>query len=377
MEAMVKLAPGCWQDTPVFLTGHTGFKGAWLALWLDHLGAQVHGYALDPPTHPNLFEVAQIAQKLQSDIRADLRDFEDVQQAMVAVQPRIVFHLAAQPLVRESYLNPLETFRTNILGTAHLLEAVRKVNSVAAVVVVTTDKVYQNQEWPYPYRESDSLGGYDPYSASKASAEMVVASYRDSFFRTNSGPLVSVATVRAGNVIGGGDWAKDRLVPDCLEAFAHERSVSLRFPQAIRPWQHVLEPLSGYLLLGERLLGQRLLDQQSLQDCTAWNFGPDAKGEATVWQVAQTLAYLWGRGAQVTVDANPSHPHETEVLRLDMTRARRQLQWQPRWSVEQALKATVEWYQAWLAGKSMDVYSLDQIQAYEEAMVDPWQVECL
>ena len=344
-----------WTNTPVFLTGHTGFKGGWLALWLHALGAKVHGYALDPNTTPNLFDIARVDAVLASDTRADLADRGALQAALSAAQPTVVFHLAAQPLVRASYADPLGTFATNIMGTAHLLEAVRSVPSVRAVVVVTTDKVYDNREWVYPYRESDALGGHDPYSASKGAAEIVTASYRASFFHTPTSPRI--ATARAGNVVGGGDWAADRLVPDCLKAFANDQPVHLRYPGAVRPWQHVLEPLSGYLRLAEALL-------HNPAAAGAWDFGPDARGDATVGQVAQRLAALWGPGARVDIPEGGNHPHEANQLRLDITRARAELGWQPRWSLEDALDGTIAWHRAWLAGADMAAISRSQIAAF-------------
>ncbi|WP_394791820.1 CDP-glucose 4,6-dehydratase [Rhodoferax sp.] len=347
---------GVWTDTPVFLTGHTGFKGGWLSLCLQALGAKVHGYALDPITTPNLFEVARVADTLASDTRADLADLVALQAAMTAAQPTVVFHLAAQPLVRASYADPLSTFATNVMGTAHLLEAVRAVPSVRAVVVVTTDKVYDNREWIYPYRESDALGGHDPYSASKGAAEIVTASYRASFFHVAG--AAQIATARAGNVIGGGDWAADRLVPDCLQAFADQRPVQLRYPGAVRPWQHVLEPVGAYIQLAQALL------DTAPQAASGWNFGPDARGDATVGEVAQRLAALWGQGARVEIPEGGAHPHEAGQLRLDISRARAELGWQPRWSLDEALQHTVAWQRAWLAGEDMAAVSRAQIAAY-------------
>jgi CDP-glucose 4,6-dehydratase len=346
-----------WTDTPVFLTGHTGFKGGWLALWLHALGARVHGYALDPTTAPNLFNAACVADVLASDTRADLADLNALQTALAAAQPRVVFHLAAQPLVRASYADPLGTLATNVMGTAHVLEAVRSVPSVRAVVVVTTDKVYDNPETATPFVETDPLGGHDPYSASKGAAEIVAASYRASFFQRAD--AAQIATARAGNVIGGGDWAADRLVPDCLRAFAAAQPVALRFPGAVRPWQHVLEPLGGYLRLAQALL-------RGPGAACAWNFGPDARGEANVAEVAQRLAALWGQGARVELptDTAGEHPHEAGQLRLDIRRAQTALGWQPRWSLDQALAHTVDWQRAWLAGQDMAAVCRAQIAAY-------------
>ena len=322
-----------WRGMPVFLTGHTGFKGSWLALWLKEWGAQLHGYALDPATTPSLYEQAAVAGTLVSDTRGDLADIAALRAAMERAQPTVVFHLAAQALVRPSYANPLATFATNVMGTAHVLEAVRNVPSVKAVVVVTTDKVYDNREWVYPYRESDALGGHDPYSASKGAAEIVTASYRASFFTGTGGHAARIATARAGNVIGGGDWAPERLVPDCLAAFADGRPVQLRYPGAVRPWQHVLEPLSGYLQLA-----QTLLELAGARAAKGFNFGPDASGDATVATVAQEMARLWGSNARVEMPDGTQHPHEAGQLRLDITQARADLGWRPRWALADALR---------------------------------------
>lgn len=351
-----------WDKTSVFVTGHTGFKGSWLSLLLHTLGAKVHGYALNPPTVPSLFKIANVADVIESDTRANLSDVTSLQRALEATNPKVVFHLAAQPLVRESYANPLNTFATNIMGTANLLEAVRSVNGIEAVVIITTDKVYENREWAYPYREVDPLGGHDPYSASKAAAEIVVASYRASFFNGSFENCARIATARAGNVIGGGDWAVGRLVPDCLRAFGKETPVRLRYPQSVRPWQHVLEPIAGYIRLAEKLLG----DEERRYTC-AWNFGPDSTGDATVGKVAQLTADIWGKGAQVLIDEVKSHPHEAGVLRLDIARARAELGWQLDWSVKQALQATVDWHRAWLAGRDMQSYTLSQIRSFQAA----------
>ncbi len=358
MEGLVNPSPATWAGRSVFLTGHTGFKGGWLALWLKQLGAQVHGYAFDPDTDPHLFGAAGVGTALASDTRADLMDLEALQRALAEAKPDVVLHLAAQPLVRRSYAEPILTFASNVMGTAHVLEAMRSVPSVRAAVLITTDKVYENREWPYPYREVDPLGGHDPYSASKAAAEIVAASYRASFFTAQD--KARIATARAGNVIGGGDWSADRLLPDCLNAFARNEPVQLRYPGAVRPWQHVLEPLAGYLILAERLLsadGNRFAG--------AWNFGPDAGGDAPVGRVAQTAAALWGEGAQVELAPSGANPHEAGALRLDSTRARLDLGWRPRWSLEAGIGHTVSWYKAWQAGQDMGEATLRQLRQYE------------
>lgn len=354
-----------WSGRSVFLSGHTGFKGSWLALWLSDLRADVHGYALDPPTDPSLFEVADVRSALGSDTRADLADFPRLLECMRSAQPEVVFHLAAQPLVRESYLDPLGTLRSNVLGTAHVLEAVRAVASVRAVVIVTTDKVYVENHESHPFRESDPLGGSDPYSASKAAAEIVTHSYRESFFAGGfrSHPA-RVASARAGNVIGGADWARDRLLPDCMRAFGDGRPVQLRNPHSVRPWQHVVEPLSGYIRLAESLLGDG-----GERFATAWNFGPDPSGDATVLQVARAAATLWGPDASVEITKDPDGGREVSYLRLDNTRARKELGWRPRWSLDHALAMTVTWHRAWLDGEDMAERTRRQIQAYVGAPV--------
>ena len=353
---------GFYVGKRVLVTGHTGFKGGWLALWLHRLGATVHGYALDPPTEPSLFEAASVGAALTSDTRADLADLARLKSVLNEAQPEIVFHLAAQPLVRASYRDPLGTLASNVMGTAHVLEAARTTGSLRALVLITTDKVYENREWTYPYREVDPLGGHDPYSASKAAAEIVAASYRASFFTGETGHPARLATARAGNVIGGGDWASDRLTPDCLNAFAKNESVRVRFPHAVRPWQHVLEPLAGYLQLAAQLFGA-----DGDKFAKAWNFGPDAGGYATVGEIAETTARLWGEGAQVERAPSTENPHEAGLLRLDSTLARTELGWKPRWSLEQALAQTIAWHQAWVRGVDMAAISLDQIRAYEAA----------
>jgi CDP-glucose 4,6-dehydratase len=356
--------PSYWSGRSVFITGHTGFKGGWLAMWLHALGAEVHGFALIPPTTPSLFEVARVGSLLASDTRADIADLSRLTSAMRGARPEVVLHLAAQPLVRDSYRDPLGTLATNVMGTAHVLEAARKTNGLRTIVLITTDKVYENREWHHPYRESDPLGGHDPYSASKAAAEIVAASYRSSFFSGEKRHPGRVATARAGNVIGGADWASDRLIPDCLRAFDSGQPVRLRYPQAVRPWQHVLEPLSGYLRLAERLAAE-----DGEQFATSWNFGPDASGDATVTQVAELAALLWGDGASVDHAPENNNPHEAGLLKLDTTRARTALNWAPRWSLAEALEKTISWYRAWKDGANMLDVSRSQIKAYEAADV--------
>lgn len=359
---MVNPSTGFWNARSVALTGHTGFKGSWLALWLHALGARVHGYALNPPTTPSLFDVAGVAATLASDTRADLADLATLGRSLEAAQPEILFHLAAQPLVRPSYADPVGTIATNVLGTAHVLEVAHRLPSLRAIVIITTDKVYHNNEWEYPYREVDPLGGHDPYSASKAAAEIITASYRQSFFRGPNGHAGHVASARAGNVIGGGDWALDRLVPDCMRAFANGEPVTLRYPGAVRPWQHVLEPLSGYVLLAERLCAA-----DGAAQARAWNFGPDERDNATVGSVAETAARLYGGSARVELLQQHQEPHEAGMLRLDSSRAASVLGWRPRWSLATALASTVEWYRAWHHGADMAALTRDQIAAYESA----------
>ena len=352
---------GSWSGRSVFMTGHTGFKGSWLSLWLHRLGAAVHGYALDPPTNPAIFDVARVGETLASDTRADLADGTCLAQAMTRANPEIVLHLAAQPLVRESYRAPLLTFETNVMGTARVLETVRTVPSVRAVVVVTTDKVYENLETVEPFLERDPLGGHDPYSASKAAAEIVTASFRASFYSGDDGPKARIATARAGNVIGGGDWAIDRLVPDCLRAFAAGTPAELRFPNSVRPWQHVLEPLAGYLKLAIGLAAGAPWD-------SAWNFGPDTSSTATVGRVAQILAETWGGGATVREMPNTANPHEAGHLRLDSTKAHSTLSWRPRLSLADALERTLSWQKAFEAGADMQRVTLEQIDSYSASL---------
>lgn len=355
----MRINPSQWCDKSVFITGHTGFKGGWLALWLHQMGANVHGYSIDPPSDPALFDVADVSSVMAEDVRADLADLEALKSALKSAKPDVVFHLAAQPLVRDSYENPINTFATNIMGTANLLEAVREINSVRAVIIVTTDKVYENDEQQSRFVEDDPLGGHDPYSASKAAAEIITASCRASFYNVKGGHPAQVATARAGNVIGGGDWANDRIIPDCVRSFTTGQPVILRYPNAVRPWQHVLEPLSGYLNLAEKLLSEN-----GSIFAKSWNFGPNDNSDASVHCVAETAARIWGQGASVTVKNIDDQPHEMGQLKLDSTLARKELGWKPQWDLQQALEQTISWYRQWQQGADMKAACLEQINTY-------------
>jgi CDP-glucose 4,6-dehydratase len=365
MEDLVM--PFSWRGRKVFLTGHTGFKGGWLALWLAHLGAEVRGYALDPTTDPNLFTAARVGSVVE-DVRGDIRNAAVLERAMQEFAPEVVFHLAAQPLVRYSYQDPIGTFETNVMGTARVLDCVRRTPSVRAVVSVTTDKCYDNKEWVWPYRETDPLGGYDPYSSSKACAEIVSAAFRQSYFPVAelgqpSGHCVAVATARAGNVIGGGDWSTDRLIPDLVRGFLSGEPVLIRRPHAIRPWQHVLEPLHGYLLLAEKLL------THDPRFATAYNFGPVEDDARPVGWIAERMTRFWGDGASWVQDTADS-PHEAGYLKLDASRARAALGWVPRLRLDQALEMLVAWYRAWQAAADMHAFTLAQIERYQALVGD-------
>lgn len=344
-----------WRGRRVFVTGVTGFKGAWLALWLQRLGARVCGYSLPPPTSPSLFAVARVQDDVEW-LDADVRDLARLTREIRSREPEVVFHLAAQSLVRASYERPVETFETNVMGTVHVLEAVRATPSVRAVVVVTSDKCYENREWVWPYRESDALGGHDPYSTSKACAELVTASFRQSLFNDAG---AAIATARAGNVIGGADWASDRLVPDIVSSIVAKRAAILRNPKSVRPWQHVIEPLAGYLTLAEHLLlqGQRFAD--------AWNFGPSADSVQSVATLANGLCATWGDGASWSHDSSV-HPHEAGILALDSAKARSRLGWRPRLDYHDAIRWTVAWYKAFHGGQEARELTLEQIRQYEE-----------
>jgi CDP-glucose 4,6-dehydratase len=348
-----------WQGKRVFLTGHTGFKGGWLSLWLQQLGADVTGYALEAPTTPSLFEVASVARGMVS-IIGDVRDGEALKRAMAQARPEIVIHMAAQPLVRYSYVNPVETYATNVMGVVNLLEAVRATPGVRSVVNVTSDKCYENREWPWGYRENEAMGGYDPYSNSKGCAELVTAGYRSSFFNAEKYAEhgIALGSGRAGNVIGGGDWAMDRLIPDMLRAIGAGQSVMIRNPHSIRPWQHVLEPLSGYLTLAEKLYTEGPVHAEG------WNFGPHDTDAKPVEWIIERMTQEWGAGASWQLDGQ-NHPHEATYLKLDCSKARGQLGWHPRWDIGQTIAKIVEWHKACDQGADMRAMTLAQITTYQ------------
>jgi CDP-glucose 4,6-dehydratase len=345
--------PAFWRGKRVFLTGHTGFKGGWLSLWLQSMGAEVQGYALSPPTEPGLYTVARVGEGMGSVI-GDVRDLSTLQAAIRAFSPEVVIHMAAQALVRLSYADPVSTYATNVMGTVHLLEAVRHTAGVKAVVNVTTDKCYENREWDWGYRECEPMGGHDPYSNSKGCSELVTSAYRRSFFSTD-GP--AVASGRAGNVIGGGDWAGDRLIPDILRAFERGVPVVIRNPLATRPWQHVLEPLSGYLVLAQQL------HREAQSQAEAFNFGPLDDDVRPVQWIVERMVQRWGQQAGWTQEAT-EQPHEANYLKLDISKAKARLGWQPRWRLAQALDHIVSWHRAWLDHADMRALCLRQIAAY-------------
>jgi CDP-glucose 4,6-dehydratase len=357
------VTPSFWNGKRVFLTGHTGFKGGWLSLWLQHLGVELTGYALQPPTQQNLFDKARVSEDMVS-IIGDIRDSTKLMMTMRQANPDIVIHMAAQPLVRRSYIDPLETYSTNVMGTVNLLEAVRQCSSGCAVVNVTTDKCYENREWLWPYRENEPMGGYDPYSSSKGCAELVTSAYRSSYFnpKSYSQHQIALASARAGNVIGGGDWAEDRLVPDILGAFSRGQPVMIRSPFAVRPWQHVLEPLRGYLVLAERLFNE------GASYADSFNFGPTDEDMRPVEWVASQLAAKWGAGAMWQVD-DSDHPHEASLLRLDISKAAHHLAWRPVLNLESSLQLTVDWARANFNDQDMHAFTLAQINDYQTHIV--------
>jgi CDP-glucose 4,6-dehydratase len=348
-----------WEKRRVYITGHTGFKGSWMSLWLASLGAKVQGYGLLPESEPNLFTVARVSECVDHEV-GDIRNLEQMERSVAAFKPEVVFHMAAQPLVRRSYADPIETYSTNVMGTAHLLDVIRRVPSVRAVVVITSDKCYENREWLWGYREQDRLGGFDPYSNSKACAELVTAAYRDSYFPPArfAEHNVGVASARAGNVIGGGDWAKDRLIPDLVRGFLSGNPAAIRNPEAIRPWQHVLEPLAGYIALAEHLI------QDGVEFAEAWNFGPAEEDAWTVGRIADALAGIWGGDAKWVRDT-AEKPHETSYLKLDASKARVALGWRPVLPIELALHWVADWVMSWRQHESMQAFSLRQITEYQ------------
>ena len=346
-----------WKNKRVLVTGHTGFKGGWLSLWLAELGADVHGYALAPNTHPNFFDACNLSSRLASSHIADIRDAASLTRAMQAASPEIVLHLAAQPLVRHSYAQPVETYAVNVMGTVNLLEAVRNTPSVRAFVNVTTDKCYENHERAEPYTETEAMGGHDPYSSSKGCSELVTSAYRRSFLAPKG---VQVATARAGNVIGGGDWAADRLIPDFLRSLDQQQTLVIRSPHATRPWQHVLEPVSGYMMLAEKLFthGEKFAQ--------AWNFGPRLEDSKSVqWIVEHLCAAIPGASWRSETE---QQLHEAHTLTLDSTQAREQLGWQPKWNISNALHHTLDWHNAWKQDKNLQSVSVTQIKEYSKAM---------
>lgn len=353
---MGNVSSSFWRGKRVLLTGHTGFKGSWLSLWLQLMEADLRGVALDPPTVPALFNVARVGAYMDHKV-ADIRNYERIAFLMAEFKPEIVIHMAAQPLVRYSYYNPVETYSTNVMGTVHILEAVRQSKSVRAIVNITTDKCYENKEWIWAYREDEPMGGHDPYSNSKGCSELVSSAYRNSFLSSEG---IAMATARAGNVIGGGDWASDRLVPDVLRALENNETVLIRNPTAVRPWQHVLEPLSGYLMLAQSLY------EHGQVYAEGWNFGPNDEDARTVQWIVERLCYDWGGDPDWSLHGG-NHPHEANYLKLDISKARSRLNWKPRWPLSVALSKIVDWHRSWLAKDDMRAICIAQIIYYSNS----------
>ena len=347
--------PRFWKDKKVFITGHTGFKGSWLCIWLKHMGAEIKGFSLPPTTSQSLFQQACVADGMESEM-GDIRDLQSLTESMLSFDPDILIHMAAQPLVQLSYVEPVSTYMTNVMGTVHVLEAARRCKSLKSIVNVTTDKCYENKEWIWGYRENEPMGGHDPYSNSKGCSELVTAAYRKSFFDSNE--TASVASARAGNVIGGGDWAEGRLIPDALKAFNARKPVMIRNPSATRPWQHVLEPLSGYLSLAERLYttGDKYAE--------GWNFGPRDEDVVPVGDVLDYLVSNWHTSVSWETDSS-EYPHEAQLLSLDISKARSRLNWQPLWSLSKALSSIIEWNSEFIKGSNMADITLSQIQEHQ------------
>lgn len=349
--------PLFWKNRRVLITGHTGFKGAWLSLWLQELGADLCGIALPPNTNPNLFSLANVANNMQSHI-ADVRDFEKTKKIIRDFKPEIIIHMAAQPLVRYSYQNPIETYATNVMGTVHVLEAAKTCETVKAIVNVTTDKCYENKEWMWGYRENEAMGGYDPYSNSKACSELVTSAYRNSFYQKLN---IGLASARAGNVIGGGDWSQDRLIADIMKSIVAQKPVIIRSPNAIRPWQHVLEPLSGYLLLAEKLFH----DAEKYSE--GWNFGPHAHEAVTVENIVKKIFSNWtDKNAGYVIEPDIDNLHEAHFLKLDITKATTELNWKPKLNIDTTIKWISSWYQAWMKKESMREFTVNQIKYFQK-----------
>ncbi|MEP1488981.1 MAG: CDP-glucose 4,6-dehydratase [Algibacter sp.] len=349
-----KVNPSFWEGKKVYLTGHTGFKGSWLSLWLQSMGAIIKGYALEPNTSPALFNEARVSERMESEI-GDIKNLEQLSKSMKSFNPDILIHMAAQPLVRLSYLEPVDTYATNVMGTVNVLESARFCLNLKSIVSVTTDKCYENNEWEWGYRESEPMGGYDPYSSSKGCAELVTSAYRRSFFNTEN--EASVASARAGNVIGGGDWSDDRLIPDILRAFEKHKPVIVRNPLSTRPWQHVLEPLSGYLVLAERLFEDRN------KFAEGWNFGPKDEGCKSVQWILDKMVSSWGEGASWKLDEN-NNPHEAGFLKLDCSKAASKLKWIPNWNLEDTLDSIIQWHQNYIVGNDVKQLCLKEINKY-------------
>lgn len=359
-----------YKGKTVLVTGHTGFKGGWLAAWLDYLGANVIGYSLDPPTDPSFYQAAGLKKRFKS-VKGNILDLEHLISIMALHKPEYIFHLAAQPLVRRSYQNPLETFETNIMGTLKVLEAVRSTPSVKVCVCITSDKCYENREWVYAYRENDPMGGYDPYSASKGAAEIAISSFRRSFLNSKCGRNISISSVRAGNVIGGGDWAEERIIPDCIRALTSKKPLIVRNPRAIRPWQHVIDPLSGYLALGARMV------QKPETFSGAWNFGPLSTNNIPVGCLVEEFMEEWGSGSWHNASNNVAfEPHEANLLRLDCTKANNILGWMPLFSISEGIKMTADWYKAYYNGENMYEFTISQIGSFmakgSEKQIPEW-----
>ena len=352
--AIGKVNPQFWKGKRVFVTGHTGFKGSWLSLWLQLMGAEVKGFSLAPSTQPALFEVAKVGENMQTEI-GDIRNLQQLSQSIRSFNPDVLLHLAAQPLVRLSYKEPVDTYSTNVIGTLNVLEAARYAPQLKSVVIITTDKCYENREWEWGYRENEPMGGHDPYSNSKGCAELVVSAYQRSFFHTPD--TAAVASARAGNVIGGGDWAEDRLIPDILRAFEKQQPVIIRNPLSTRPWQHVLEPLSGYLVLAQRLW------QDGKAFAEGWNFGPKDDDCQPVQWILDKMVHFWGDGAHYEIDKS-EQPHEANFLKLDCSKAAMRLKWHPKWRLEQTLEQIVHWHRSWLQGTDMQARCLQEIEKY-------------